>query len=274
MAVRSPQVIHMNGDFSPREGFENALRNWWLVVLLVIWGGVAGWLIHRAQPAVYQADASFQITIDFKKISGLSQFDEDHAYNQVGAIIGSTAVMNAVAAQAAAQGIQLTPQEFQYSTSLSRKEYTWVLQVQRTSPREAQVLANLWADAANKTLQDAYQHAVTADQQGLYLASLESCLAASGRTSPSSNQCGMSPTELQNQILAASSRYAQEQAAGLGLFPDLNVVLTSRAQLPTAPAEFDTNVMVLAGALIGFVISLWAVQVNLATQLARRLGHA
>ncbi|HEX9013911.1 MAG TPA: hypothetical protein VF813_10355 [Anaerolineaceae bacterium] len=262
-------------DFSPREGFENAVRNWWLVVLLVFWGGFLGWLIHRAQPPLYQAEASFNISLNFQQTGQLSQFDEDHAYNHVGDLIKSSDVIAQVVQAARSQGLPVSIEDFKQSTILERREYVWVLIVRRNNPQEAMILANLWADKANSLLTNAHTHSLNASQQQVYLDALENCLSSPRLNLPSPGVCtGTDLPALQAEIRLVSDQLTQENIASQGLFPALTVALTQRASFPVAPSALGTNTMTLAGALIGFIIAVWVVQIRLPARLARRLGHA
>jgi capsular polysaccharide biosynthesis protein len=260
--------------YSPVQAFENALHSWWLVVLLVIWGGFVGWLIHLAEPPIYQAEADIQISLDFKQTGKLTQFDSDHAYETVGSVIQSPSVIDLVIKNAQGQGINITRDDFKRSAFKERREYLFALQVRRGNPQEAMALANIWAETANQVLTDAYHHAITAHQLETYLATLETCLT-SPAVPPSPGYCGgLDPQALQAQIKDVSAEVGKEKDAALTLNPAISFNLSSAASLPDRPAVLGTNSLVLAGGMIGFLLAVWIVQVQLPVRLARRLKHA
>lgn len=262
-------------DFSPLEAFQAALRRWWLIVLLTVWGGVLGWAIHQFEPPVYQAQAEMAISTDYTQTGQLTQFEEDHNYFQVGQVISSTEVLARTAARAQAQGIQVTPDDLASAIAIENKEYIYSLQIRNQNPQIAAKLANLWVEEANAQLTEARAAAMKARDYQRYLTTLETCLARSSSSQPGNSLCStISLADLQQQMQATYAALQPELAASLGLNPSLSFHVKSQASVPSRPALFGQNRLALAGGIIGFLLGIWAVNIHAPERLAKRLSHA
>jgi uncharacterized protein involved in exopolysaccharide biosynthesis len=133
-------------DFLPLDALERSFRYWWLVVLWVIVGGGAAWLIHTQLPPVYEARVVFYSSLDFKLTGKLTPLEEDKAIGLVQTVILSSPVMLQVVDDAQAQGIRLDIDALRKRAYVSRLSYQWELRLRNTDPAVAQTLANLWAD--------------------------------------------------------------------------------------------------------------------------------
>jgi len=215
-------------EFSPRKSVERSLARWWIVVLLMIMGGIIGWIFHIFQPPIYEAKAVLTVNIDFGS-SHFSQYEEDHAFSAAGAIVNSSEVKGLVITEAKADGYSLDLNQIQKEFSLERKQSVWELRVRDRDPRIAADLANIWAKNAFIALNTALGHALRADQ-------------------------------LKNQNdNSDNSELAKEKILSVGIISSMSFGLTEFAVAPEKPLLYGQASMVMAGALIGFIISLWAV---------------
>ncbi len=245
-------------EFSPGEAFSRALNLWWVIVALTILGGVLAWAFHFLQPPLYQAQAVFNISLNFAQTGSLTQFEEDHTWEAVGDLIDSTGVLEQVVKQANAEGIQVDVNQLERMITRERKEFRWVLQLRARDPRTAAILTNLWADEANRQLEEARQHAIQAYHLHQYLTSLESCLSSHLASGPSQALCNTTTQDgLQKEMAQIGTALQQETALAGAILPSLTFELVKRADIPTQPAEFQINTLVLAGGLIGFVLAIW-----------------
>jgi hypothetical protein len=262
-------------EFSPREAFEQALRNWWLVILVAIWGAAVGWMIHSLRPPLYEASSVFTVSLNFSETGKLTQFEEDHAWNTTGGLMNSTSVLDQVAHQATQQGIPISLAELKQSTSIERKEYIFVLRVRHPNPRTAATLAGLWGDEANTQLKEAYGHAQQAQTLRGYLNATVDCLSQSPAQLPAENRCRIdSLAQLQSEVQSTNTALTSELLASRGIIPALSFTLSQKPTIPTQPVAHGTNSDVLAGALIGFLVGIWGIQVRLPLRLARSLRRA
>ncbi len=262
-------------EFSPLDAFEQALRGWWLVVLVTILGGLLGWAVHSVLPPVYEARAIFTVSINFNQTGSLTQFEEDFAWNKVGDLINSTAVRDQVIEQANREGILIDSAELAKIATIERKEYIWVLKVRHSNPGTSAKLVNLWADEANRQLMEAYGHAVKAQTLQRYLDGLQRCIGLRPALPDGDTICSLaSLNDVQSQIQATNSSLSNENIASRGIIAAVSFDLSQKATIPTAPSLYGRNSIIMAGAIIGFFISLWGVQVQFPNQKARSLHRA
>lgn len=275
MREAGTQIMGNEEGFVPRQGFENALRGWWLIVLLTVWGAAVGWLIHRARPPVYEARVVFYVSLDYTQIDEMTQFEQDQAINGAGALIGSTPVAERVVARARSQGIDIDVVSLFSRAAIERKREQWILRLRDPDPRMAATLANLWGQEAIAALHEAHRHALQAQELATYLAALESCLQPTPPPQHLAAQCTrLDLTTLPSQIQTIHNELEEELIASQGLFPALVFDLTRTASVPQEPVRYGLNSQVLAGGLIGFVLGVWAVNLALPARLGKRLRRA
>jgi hypothetical protein len=246
-------------DFSPLEALERSFHNWWLVVLLVVWGGVVGWLIHSQQPPIYEAGVLFYTSVDFKQTGKLDLIEEDRAIGLVGTLIISGPVIQQVADAANHQGIPVDIYSLRKMAFLSRKSYQWDLRIRNPDPGVAQALANLWADRALATLKEDFKHAQQAVSLRAQLDNIYRCSAAPPTQALPAFCQSNTPAQLYQAASELTAEYQNELILSGGMSPALLFDLTERASRPLQPVVLGTNSMVLAGGFTGFLFAVWAI---------------
>jgi uncharacterized protein involved in exopolysaccharide biosynthesis len=231
-------------EFTPRASLERAFQGWWLIVILTTLGGIAGWAFHYLRPPLYEATAVMTITMDFQKVK-LTQYQQDYAFNAAGAIANSTAVKNTIIADATIRGFPMDGNHLPEQLFLERRQSVWEFHIRNRDPHTAAKLANLWADNTTAALNVGLSHAMRADQIQKQIDSITSGSPGLG-------------VETQTALKNLSSELLLEKQLSLGLISVLKFSLTGTATAPRNPALFNLAKLVLAGACIGFVISLWA----------------
>jgi uncharacterized protein involved in exopolysaccharide biosynthesis len=239
-----------NQEFSPREALEQAFERWWVIVLLTVLGGIAGWIFHFFTPPVYEATSIITVNMDFQK-RHLTQYEEDYAFNAAGAIGTSDQVENQIIAQAKIRGIPVEIDQLQQQMFLERKQSVWELHIRNRDPKIAAELANLWAQKFYEALNTALGHAIRADQIQTQIDSITGILPASG-----SSVLG---SEAQITLKTLSDELLLEQQSSQGIISIMKFAQTGSAITPQGPVLYRLAILVLAGACIGFVISLWVV---------------
>jgi capsular polysaccharide biosynthesis protein len=229
-----------NQELSLREAMDRALARWWIIVLFMTLGGIAGWIVHFFQPAEYQATAVMTITMEFEQGRILSQYEEDYSFSAAGNIIRSTEVIDKTIAGAQASGYPVEIDQIRSQMLAEGKQSTWELHVRNRDPELAAELANLWAKTANAALNAALEHAILAEQIQIQISNSTSSQPNSGTST------------LSNELV-------QEQQLSGGVISIMRFAFTSFATVPDKPVLFNLGVMVLAGACIGFLLSLWLV---------------
>ncbi len=249
-------------EFSPREALEGALARWWVVVLMTVFGGVVGWTFHFFRTPIYEATAGITVNT-FLDRRDLSQYEMDLAFNAAGSVINSNQVMDRFVAEAQARGYSSSEVSWiRKNLSAEGMEALWLVHVRSHDPQEAAELANLWAGFAEQTLKDDVQHALLANElQGL-IDGLQGCLPASASASTPEACSSYSLDEIQAKIQAWSDELAQEQSLRQGVASVTSVSWTLTASAPEQPVLYGKGGLVLAGACIGFFISLWITSVR------------
>jgi uncharacterized protein involved in exopolysaccharide biosynthesis len=239
-----------NQEFSPREALEHAFRHWWVVFLITALGGIAGWAFHFFNPPIYEATSVITVNMDFQK-RHLTQYEQDYAFNAAGAIGTSDVVDGQVVTDAKKNGIQIELDQLQQQMFLERKQSVWELHIRDRNPDIAARLANLWAQDFTEALNAALVHAIHADQIQSQMDSINIGLAASGSYI-------LSP-EAQTTLKKLSDELLQEQRSSQGVISIMKFAQTGSAPVPQSPVLYRLALLVLAGAGIGFVVSLWVV---------------
>jgi len=266
----------MPDAFSPYDFMARMLRYWKLVILMMIVGGLAGWLIHLSQPPLYESQAAISFAFNVARYGPLPQMDEDHAMGAAGAIIATSPVPEYVYQQALQHDIgDLDEYPVGQSVFVERKSYQWVVRVRNRDPQAAAFIANTWAQRAYQELLTVSQHAERAESLRNYLNGLESCLERMAVTEPATAQCSLGELpDLLSQMQATGAQLYNEQALGRGFLPYLIFNPPGQAVPADQPDQFGTNSLVLAGILIGFILAILFVAADLPLILAKRMRHA
>jgi uncharacterized protein involved in exopolysaccharide biosynthesis len=248
-------------EFTPLETMRSMLSRWWIVVIMAILGGLFGWAFQFSHSPVYEATANLTVTMDFSKHE-LTQYEEDYAFTAAGAIINSFNVQEQVLAEAQTLGITLTRNQLAQQMSSEGRQSAWELHIRDRDPQVAAQLVNLWVQAAYDALDAALVHAAQADQLQVQIDLLQTCISAiPGETDlpqPSSNGCSrFSLAEIQTVLQSRKDQLVQETEQSQGILSIMEFGLTGFAAVPDDPVVFDRAGLILAGTMIGFIISLW-----------------
>jgi uncharacterized protein involved in exopolysaccharide biosynthesis len=188
--------------------------------------------------------------MDFQK-RHLTQYEEDYAIGAAGAIGTSDEVENQIIAEAKIRGLPVELDQLQQQMFMEQKQSVWELHIRNQDPKIAAELANLWAQKFYEALNTALGHAIHADQIQAQIDAINSSLSASG-----SSVLG---PETQTTLKTLSDELLQEQQSSQGIISIMKFTETGSAIVPQGPVIYRLANLVLAGACIGFVVSLWVV---------------
>ena len=239
-----------NPEFSPLESLEHAFKHWWVIVLITVLGGFAGWIFHFFQSPLYEATAVITANADFQKAK-LTQTQQDYAFNAAGVIGNSTNVKNQIIAASKKLGFPIAVNQIEQVMFLERKQSVWEFHVRNRDPVIAAELANLWAEKAYEALNTALGHALLADQIQAQITNIIG--SQSTAASP-----GLS-AEAQVTLKGLSDELLQEKQLSKGVISIMKFATSESATVPQKIAIFNLADLVLAGACVGFIISLWVV---------------
>ena len=209
-----------SNEFSPYNYFIRLIDFWWVVALATFIGGLFGFIFFQLNPPIYEATATYTVTIDLETFpiqdfpQDMLQYNEDMALNTTKSILLSPEVRQQVVTSVNEQGISLTPEELVKNYTIERKHDIWELRYRSENPQDAQTIANTWADLG-------------------YQAML------------ASQQAGKMPA------------YVVFEAPSL-------------ATTPQEPVIYDRNRLIIAGAVIGFILGV--LTTSLVSRSPRRIS--
>lgn len=242
---------------------------------MMITGGLVAWGIHQAQPALYESRAVFTFAFNLARTGTLTEKDEDYAMGAAAAIMASSPVRASVIEQARQRGIALEPNPLNRSVFLERKSYRWTVRVRLPDAQAAAWVANAWAQHAYQALDAAAGHAERAEMLRMYQASLVSCVSEMVASGPAAAGCPLQNlAEVQRELRSSGAAIDQERMAAGGFMPYLLFNPPDPALPADQPAQFGQNSLVLAGILIGFLLSILVIVTDLPHILALRLPYA
>jgi hypothetical protein len=252
-----------DGELMPFMIWQRIRSRWWLPVALAILGGLIGWAFHFIRTPVYQATASLTVMMDFSR-GELTQYEQDYAFNAVGAVINSSSVMERVLIVAQARNVEV-PSSQQGQKFLEGRQSVWDLHVRSQDPTQAADLANIWAEVSLEVLNTALEHSIQADQLTMQIYRLEACLPETPGMAfplvmlkPVPKDCSRyTLSEIQAELADRTTALAEEMSLTRGILSSFEFALTNLAVTPAEPVVGDPGKMTLAGAAIGAIISLW-----------------
>ncbi|MGE5220888.1 MAG: hypothetical protein ACM3PY_00530 [Omnitrophica WOR_2 bacterium] len=258
------------------DAYRGVLSRLWLVVLLAILGGCAGWLFHRLQPPVYEAKAVFSANIDYAQIEKLTEYEQDQTISAVLALMGSTEVVDRVTEQARLQKLPIPALVYNQNMFLERRQSQLQMRYRNPDPKIAAAVVNLWAEAAYERLKEAHQHSVDAhilrnyiDVVKNYPLQSKDCPPAPLLNPPVPAICGADPpAQIQGNLKYLESRYTGELYNSFGVIEALNFSLSRRASVPATPVAYRQGALTLAGTFIGFLVGIFIA--NLRSSVQRR----
>lgn len=265
----------MTEDFSTLDLLSRVLRYWKLVILMMIVGGLAGWAYHLTQPQLYQSDATISFAYNVARFGYLTEFQQDSAMGAAGFIIESSPVPEYVYDQARQRNISIDPYPVDRTVFIERKLNNWIVRVRNQDPQAAAFIANTWAQRGYQALLDAQLHAERANTLRIYMENLTSCLEQTSAAGPATAQCSVnSLADLQKELQSTGVEYTNELNQGRGFVPFMLFNPPDKAVAALQPDQFGRNTLILAGVLIGLLLSIYAVAADLPNILAKRIRHA
>jgi hypothetical protein len=265
----------MSEDLNPRDLLLKTLRWWWLLLVGLLLGGVAGYAFHISQPPLYESQATLTFSLDYARLGRLTDAEEDQAMGVAGALLGNIDRIEGLRAAAQAQGLLPPGFELGPNVIVERKSYRWVLRVRNPDPQNARKVAQLWLEMGTNALKDATLHTEQAQVLRLQLVGLESCLRRMTVSDPTTAQCAWpSLPDLQREMAALGQQITTETTAAQGMVAGLSYTVSDPPQVPAQTVVFGRNNLMLAGGLLGFLAGFILISSGLLDRLSTRTKHA
>jgi hypothetical protein len=121
-------------------------------------GGIFGFIFYHLHQPVYEATATYFVTIDLNRFPPLGdredliQYNEDLALGTTEGALFSSDVLNRVVVQAQDLGQSLTERDLIDNSTIERKHDIWELRYRNQDPAIAQVIVNAWAQTGYQAM--------------------------------------------------------------------------------------------------------------------------
>jgi hypothetical protein len=250
-------------EFSPLEMLERLIKNWWLIALLAVGGGLLGWLSSTILPQTFEARAEFYVSLDEAQLAyelkteELTLLMKEDVLGPLEDFFFSEDVLNSVALAARDLDDDLGIQNFRRDFSLYRIHTSWFLVARYADSQIAIDLVNLWAESADQFLQEAIAHAIDANDLELQLNLILQCFNENDfqDANPCAGTSFGDQEMLDAHLVDLYQMIETERDASMGLHHTLDIEFTT----PANSAElilYPRGWLILAGVFIGSVVGV------------------
>lgn len=239
--------------FSNTHGTAKILHNWWLLLIGGIIGGLIAYFLSTIfLPPIFVAQAELSVAINFKEVGDLSQYEQDQMIGNIISLFQTNTVINETIANIGDPNI--TASKFKKSCFIDRQMNLILFRCQSTNPTIGTQWANHWAMVSYEILSEAYFHALNYESLQRTLLSFESCVQRSYFIFPTPIECSNilpdhGSIDNLNKMLRQELLFSKNISSGIR-FSDVIY-----AEIPQKAFRFQTNNLVLSGAIFGLLVS-------------------
>lgn len=223
--------------------------------LMVIFA-LVGLLVSFVFPPKYEAESFLITNLELVQGTNVNEIMVDSQIGLIGELLYYPDITDEVIRLEEQAGNTITLGQLKKSSLIERRLMTTVVKVRNEDPAIAARIASNWVEIAFERLSEAYAHALLVSEAKWTITSIEDC-----QTDPLVIETGFCQnltaeevhelTNEANAVILAESPYA------LGLTKDLQISQYQPAALPQKPIQGTRSNLMLAGALIGLVFSLF-----------------
>ena len=238
---------------------------WISILLVVVLGGLIGYLSGFFLPPIYEAKAVLTTNIDLKEDRPIiTEIMVDSQLNYVGELMFNPKIIDPLLSQEANSGNPLTLEDVKSSASIERQLMNTIVKVRDNDPVIAARIATNWAKIAFETLLEAKSHVLAIVEAKQQLALIETCFptnpdnAADKPTIVTEKAfCeGLTFQSAEAKLEEATRVLAAEESKTLGLTPYINISQYIPASVPVTPISQNQGLMTLSGMVIGIVVGI------------------
>lgn len=246
------------------------LRRWWLLVVCIVLGGLAGLLVHSFRPTEYEAETILIGSLNFPPSEFYTQYEEDYALTVAATHIAPLSMAPSLLPDLEVLGYDITSDEYIRSASLERKQSSWALRYRSADPDVAAAVVELWALQAYEKLSVLRDHALEAHSLYEQLRFLDTCARYAMISPPGTviyppdyqGVCLFSSAgKIHAERTVVSRLFAEQLRLSRSMNPYFVVDMPDTAGTQIYRTAYDRNLMALAGALIGLVAGLWLINI-------------
>jgi hypothetical protein len=242
---------------STHDVLHRLIQRWWLALAVGVVGAAIGLCLSTFIPARYEAIAVITISIDYGRTEELDLVVEDRVLDRVWVLFTSLETLEETQSQLqrehggddAWKDLPALEEHIRLDGYFSR----WYFIGVDPDPVRAAWIANAWRDVSFSRLEEAMDHAWTAQAiQGVKFD--VTCVEANqGQPVEAIWQCyTFGPDVTQDQINGLRS----EIDASHGILPVLSYEIGESATPPGMPVQWQRGVLVLAGGMLGLIIGV------------------
>jgi uncharacterized protein involved in exopolysaccharide biosynthesis len=237
-------------------GFLQMRRNHYLVIfsLMVIFASL-GLLTSFLLKPKYEAESFLITNLNLVQNTNITEVMVDSQLELIGQLMYHPDITDGILNLEKSAGNPMKLADLKKNSFIERRLMTTVIKVRDESPEIAARIASNWAEVAFERLNQAYTHALLVSEAQWTITSIEDC-----QTDPLVVETGfcqnLSPEEVNSLTDEAHDVILAEGPYALGLTKDLQVSQFQPAAVPTEPIQGARSNLMLAGAMIGLILSL------------------
>jgi uncharacterized protein involved in exopolysaccharide biosynthesis len=236
-------------------------RQWWIIAICLLVGGLIGFGLSFLFPPVYEAAFKVTANVQLTDNPEITEIMVDNALMHVGELVYLQPLLDRVIEAEKSQGLRLTPADLRKNSSVERQITTTYLKVRWTDAQTAAQLANTWGMLFYESLQEGAKQAVIADELKQTREVLQNCLAGIQTSSLPIPECNRSKVELETELASLAGRIANAESLSLGLYHGLMVNGYEKATIPDHPVRQERGWLIAAGAGIGLVAGVLTTEI-------------
>lgn len=246
----------MNSSLIPAIHLGKMIRYWWVITLVMFFGGVGGWIASNIKPPVYESQSVLSTSIDYVQSGYLTDIEEDHILNLIGDNLLSDDIFAELVVRLSSSGISPDSQKLREDLFVERQGYHWTMRARNENAAFAQELVSTWSEVVEDQLSMYLFHANKAQIINRKIEGLSSCYLQQKWVEPSSVLCShYDDEELLIELNKLTDSYKYELEQGHGIDPAARFEITQIASSPKQVA-YHRNEMILAGMLLGLLAGI------------------
>jgi len=239
-------------SFESKSFYSKSRKLWWILVTGGIIGALLGLAINMLfiKP-IFTAESSISAVINFDQVGHLTQYEQDQFIGHVMTFLQSEEVIEGTLVKLKSTSLDSDFQGFSNSCLLERNLDEIVFRCNNNSPILAKTYADIWKEVGLNFLLEALNHAQKYNALIAIQNQIDKCLQLSAFTINSNHYCDLNIDSF--DFLSGETR--KELELSKGIFAGFSIVDGSSSKIPNRPVRNNTNLMVLSGAIFGFIIS-------------------
>jgi capsular polysaccharide biosynthesis protein len=237
-------------------GFLKMKQHQYLVSFsLMIIFAVVGLLVSFVFLPKYEAESYLITNLELVQDTNVTEVMVDSQLELIGQLMYHPDITNEVLRLEESAGNPTTLAQLKKTSMIERRLMTTVIKVRDEDPEIAARIASNWVEVAFNRLSEAYEHALLVSEAKWTITSIEDC-----QTDPmvlETSFCqNLTADEVNNLTNYAHDVILVEAPKALGLTKDLQISQFQPASIPEESVQGTRSNLMLAGALIGLVLSL------------------